>query len=115
MVKPTRALIAVIGLAAAAMLAGCGGDEAEKLSTSTTSTEAKTTTTEASDDKVDEQGADQSGLPSWQRTANPFRDRIGETIEFECDPDAVAAWQALGWKRAGVTTATKTKKESSNG
>jgi hypothetical protein len=35
--------------------------------------------------------------------------------EFECDPDAVAAWQALGWKRAGVTTATKTKKESSNG
>ena len=23
--------------------------------------------------------------------------------EFECDPDAVAAWQAQGWKRAGVT------------
>lgn len=73
------------------MLAGCGGDEAEKLSTSTTATEAKTTTTEASDDKVDEQGADQSGLPSWQRTANPFRDRIGETIEFECDPEGEAS------------------------
>ena len=35
--------------------------------------------------------------------------------QFDCDPVAVAAWQALGWKRPGVTTATKTKKESSNG
>ena len=34
--------------------------------------------------------------------------------EFECDPDAVAAWQVLGWKRVSVTTATK-KKESGNG
>ncbi|MBK6887033.1 MAG: hypothetical protein IPH03_11815 [Tetrasphaera sp.] len=33
--------------------------------------------------------------------------------EFECDPDAVAAWQARGWKRAGVTV--KSKKETGNG
>ncbi len=33
--------------------------------------------------------------------------------EFECDPDAVAAWQARGWKRAGVTVTTK--KEKANG
>lgn len=35
--------------------------------------------------------------------------------EFECDPDAVAAWQERGWKRAGVTTAKTNKKESGNG
>jgi predicted Rdx family selenoprotein len=34
--------------------------------------------------------------------------------EFECDPDAVAAWQERGWKRAGVTAKSK-KEESSNG
>ncbi len=33
--------------------------------------------------------------------------------EFECDADAVAAWQAVGWKRAGVTVASK--KENGNG
>ncbi len=34
--------------------------------------------------------------------------------EYSCHPDAVASWQERGWKRPGVTTATK-KKESSNG
>ncbi len=33
--------------------------------------------------------------------------------EFECDPDAVQAWQAQGWKRAGVTVSSK--KEQANG
>ncbi len=89
----TRVVLALAAAFAAAMaLTGCGGDEAEKLSTtSTTSAEAESTTTEATDDKVDEQGGDQSDLPTWQRTANPFRDRIGETIEFECDPEGEAS------------------------
>lgn len=33
--------------------------------------------------------------------------------EFECHPDAVASWQAQGWKRAGVTVTSK--KEKANG
>ncbi len=32
--------------------------------------------------------------------------------EFECDPDAVASWQAKGWKRAGVTVTSKKEKDN---
>jgi hypothetical protein len=36
--------------------------------------------------------------------------------EFECHPDAVAAWQERGWKRVSATGAkTTNKKESDNG
>ena len=30
--------------------------------------------------------------------------------EFECSPDAVKGWEALGWRKAGTV-----KKEKSNG
>lgn len=33
--------------------------------------------------------------------------------EFYCHPDAVASWQGVGWKRAGVTV--KSKKEKADG
>ena len=33
--------------------------------------------------------------------------------EYLAAPDAVAGWQALGWKKAGVTV--KSKKEQDNG
>lgn len=80
--RPRPLAVALLSLAALA-LAACGGEEADTLST-TSSTEATTTT---ADGKVDDGGSDEDDVPSWERTAGPYRAQVGETVELDCDPD----------------------------
>lgn len=86
MVTLRRPRSAIVLLAVPLLLAaaGCGGDD----DTSTT-TAAPTTAADGdqADGKVDEGGGDESALGSWDRTAAPYRSRIGEQIEIECDSE----------------------------
>jgi hypothetical protein len=93
------------GLLLATLLAGCGDDEGEEATDSTTTTgepatssttEPTASTTEPAEttsttggggvsDKPEPSGeVDESTTPEWQRTAVPYRDQVGQTIEFEC-------------------------------
>jgi phage baseplate assembly protein gpV len=80
--------LAVLGLIGS----GCSGDEVTSLST--TSTTETPTTAAAEDERTDAGGQDESALEAWQRTAGPYRGRIGERVELECDPggDEASIW-----------------------
>lgn len=89
----TSALLIVLGAA----LAGCGDDQREAGSTTSEPTTTEPTTTEetsttaAGGEKPEPTGeVDESDTPPWQRTALPYRDRVGETVEIECTPDGEA-------------------------
>jgi phage baseplate assembly protein gpV len=108
--RPVRRGLRAVSLLAAALIASTalvacgddeGGEEATEDTTSTTeaaeestaTTEAEdetTTTTEAEDgkgpgDKEEPTGpVDESDIEAWARTAVPFRDQVGEIIEFDC-------------------------------
>jgi hypothetical protein len=77
--------LAVLGLIGS----GCSGDEVTSLST--TSTTETPTTAAADEERTDTGGQDESALEAWQRTAGPYRGRLGEQFEFECDPGGEAA------------------------
>jgi hypothetical protein len=85
MVTLRRPRSAIVLLAVPLLLAatGCGGDDS-----ASTTTAAPTTAADGdqADGKVDEGGGDESDLGSWDRTAGPYRSRIGEQIEIDCDP-----------------------------
>lgn len=84
-----RPASAVVLLAVPLLFAvGCGGDD----DTAATTTVASTTTDgDQADTKVDDGGGDESDVESWDRTAGPYRGRIGEQVELDCDPEGEPA------------------------
>jgi hypothetical protein len=87
------------------VLASCGDDNKVDGSSGPTTTEEKdtkkkdtnekkktttttSTTVEGGGEKVEPTGdVDESDTPAWQRSALPFRDQVGETVDLECTPE----------------------------
>jgi LCCL domain len=86
---PRAASLLLLVLLVALAVAGCSDKKDESASTTTKGeATAKSTTTTAeggSEQKTESSGiVDESDTPPWQRTAAPYRDDVGKTVDFEC-------------------------------
>ena len=98
--RPRRRLISITALAvvvllATTALAGCSKKGSKTKATTTvatsTTTSSTTSTTVATTGKTEPTGTvDESGVSAWQRTASPYRTKVGTIVKFDCPPNGEA-------------------------